>query len=195
MIIKPLFIQVDTEAEKNTGWLEGAVVYVVESGKYYELRSGTFYQITDAPFYRRRATMWHDGMTVITGTAKAKTYIASTNVINYVVQGPPANGDSFSNSFFLKAGTYSFYVLGYTNSNCGLIDWYVDGVKVISLQDWYSASLTYGVTQQVDSITITGDGYHKLVGTVNGKNGSSVSPYYYVGLLKYWFAPSSDPAR
>jgi hypothetical protein len=175
---------------------------------YYNI-DGTIDYLTDstalalkAPVangYPQRDTMFHDQATVITGNAIAPIYVVgftgiNSNALNYAYQNACANGDSFSNSFFLKAGTYNFYILGIKNTNCGKIDWYIDGVKVVSQDDWYGAALAVNEVF-THSVTVVGDGYHKLVGTVNGKNASSVSPYYNILLTRYWFAPVADPDR
>lgn len=144
----------------------------------------------------QRATMFHDQATVITGNAIVKVYVVgftgvNSNALNYASQNASANGDSFSNSFFLKAGTYNFTALGVKNTNCGKIDWYIDGVKVVSQDDYYGAlSLNELFTH---SVTVVGDGYHKLVGTINGKHASSSG--YHMYLTRYWFAPATDPER
>jgi len=141
--------------------------------------------------YPQRATMWHDEATVITGNALAIIYITSTNIASHAYQNTAADGDSFSNSFFLKAGTYTFSVIGTTAGAAGRADWYIDGVKEVSLQDWYG-STAWGVTKTA-SVTVATDGYHQLIGTVNGKHASSSD--YILQLTKYWFKPATDGAR
>jgi hypothetical protein len=107
-------------------------------------------------------------------------------------QNTPANGDTFTHSFMLKAGTYTLYVQGKTATNCGLIDWYIDDTKVVSLQDWYGSS-TDEVVKTAASLTVTGDGRHVLKGVINGKNASASD--YYMQLQSYWFVPASDAAE
>jgi hypothetical protein len=141
--------------------------------------------------FPQRATLWHDRATKITGNAFVNAVDTAKRYNTKTYQNTAANGDSFSNSFDLKAGTYTFYVLGYTTTTAGKIDWYVDGVKVVSLQDWYSDPAVENVVKSTASVIVTGDGYHQLIGTVNGKTGSD----YFIILTKYWFAPSTDPAR
>lgn len=58
--------------------------------------------------YPQRATMWHDEATVISGEALSIIWSQSYPYTVLSYQNPPADGDSFSNSFFIKAGTYTF---------------------------------------------------------------------------------------
>jgi hypothetical protein len=141
----------------------------------------------------QRATMFHDESTVITGNA-LRFSIYTTQKYNYrEYQYTPANANSFSNSFVIKNGTYSITFCGKTGSDFGKIDWYLDGVKIIEGQDWYSAASAENVEKTTINIAITTNGYHRLIGTVNGKNDSSTS--YYIALTKYWLKPTADPAR
>lgn len=143
--------------------------------------------------FPQRATMWHHEATAVTGNpivirnAAHAYYHAS-----YRFAGP-ADGTIFTQSFFLAAGTYDFYILGITYFNRGKIDWSVDGVSIETGQDWYTPGAGYNVVKTISSVTITGDGYHKLTGTVNGKHTSATD--YYIVLTKYWFKKSSDAAR
>jgi len=86
-----------------------------------------------------------------------------------------ADGVTIQIPLFLKAGTYDFDFYGFTAGSYGKIDWVLDGSTIASGQDWYSAGITANVRKAVSGVTVTGDGYHKLVGTVNGKNVASSS--------------------
>lgn len=139
--------------------------------------------------YPKRFTMWHDEALVTVGNALQSDYVA----IRYgsqSYQNTPANGNTFTQSFMLRAGTYTFSVLGGTANNEAKVDWYIDNVLAISAQDWYSVGTVSNVVKAVGSIVVSGDGFHTLKGVVNGKNGSSSD--YYLPLTKYWFTPSSD---
>lgn len=139
----------------------------------------------DLENFPERATMWHDESTVLKGNDFAITFDANQEYAVYNYQNPPANTDSFTNSFFLKAGTYSFFVLGITDANRGIVDWYVDDIRIVSQQDWYSAALTYNVLMAMNGISIPTDGYHILKGIVNGNNAASTN--YFMTLTKLWF--------
>lgn len=136
-----------------------------------------------------RAELWHDEATVTAGNALAVT-IDAAQIGNYFArQSASANGDTFTQSVFLRAGTYTFSVEGQTNSANGLIDWSLDGTNFATGQDWYSASVTKNVVKTA-SVTIANDGYHTLQGKLNGKNASSTG--FNMDLTKYWFKQSAD---
>ena len=101
-----------------------------------------------------------------------------------VYQNPSANGDSFSQSFFLGAGTYTFSVMGRTEGDAGKIDWYIDNVLAVSGQDWYYGGANQHGYVQTASVTVSGNGVHTLKGIVNGKTGSN----YYILLTTMWFS-------
>jgi hypothetical protein len=145
-------------------------------------------------YFPQCCTMWHDEMTRITGgnlTAPVETN-CRYNLKAYQLSAD--NGDSFSNSFFLKAGTYTFSFLGNTGAISGKINWYIDDMvtPVIVGQDWYNGSVVYNVIQTA-TVTVVGDGYHKLKGKVNGKNVSSAG--YYISLISYWLKLTTDGLR
>ncbi len=136
-----------------------------------------------------RATMWHDEATVTNGNALVST-ISNSQLGNfYSLQSTAGDSDSFTHSFYIKAGTYTIYWLGRTNSGSGKIDWSLDGVDFETGQDWYSGTDTYNVIKSA-SITIAEDGKHVLRGTVNGRSGLSSS--YAIHLTKYWIKAASD---
>ncbi len=148
--------------------------------------------------YPQRATMWHDEATVTNGNALLGQPLQTLNTGQHYAlrsfQNVPATGDAFSHSFFLKAGTYIFSVLGVTSSGSGQADWAVDGNSIVSNQEWYSAGTVKNVVQTDSPVNIITDGYHKLTGVVNSKNGSSSG--FGLALTKYWFwVASDDPAR
>ena len=143
--------------------------------------------------YPQRATIWHDESTALTGAPIASYYWASQNYMIRSLQNPGANGDSFSNSFLIKQGTYSIYFLGDTSNDRGILDWSIDGTNIVSSQDWYSSGQTYNVIKTSSNIIITTSGYHVLKGVVNGKN--VLSSAYYIDLTKIWLKPSIDPDR
>jgi hypothetical protein len=142
--------------------------------------------------YPQRATMWHGEATVTAGNAITRNAPNSQVYNIQAYHSPPAINDAFSHSFFLKAGTYDFTALCVTSSDRGIISWSVDGSS-IGTTDLYSAGATYNVVKTISSVTITGDGYHKITGVTTSKNASSSN--YYMTLTKYWFKPATDAAR
>ena len=140
---------------------------------------------TGTAIYPQRATMWQDEAIVISGAAMT----AQPNNGQYynitVNQSSPANGDAFTNSFILAAGTYTFSVLGTTSGIRGKLDWYIDNTLVVSGQDWAGGG---GIAVLTASVTVSGNGRHVLKGVING---TSTGSYYYQ-LTKYWLAPATD---
>jgi hypothetical protein len=167
----------------TSGYIDG--VAVIEGSTISDYAPQT-HEFNDFP---HRATLWPDEALVLAGNALTVANQSTQKYAIDVYQSPPANGDSFSLSFFLAAGTYTMYVLGQTNSDHGKIDWYIDNVVAISGQDWYNGSAQTNITKS-GSVTVIGNGYHVLKGTVNGKNGSSSN--YYIERTKIWFVPSAD---
>ncbi len=160
------------------------------SGLLKQLPSGDTLPV-QSNSYPLRWTCWHDEATIIAGNPFT-TSLSGSQLYGYIYQSAPANGDSFSHSLCLMAGSYVFSVLGVTASSYGKIDWKLDGTTIVSGQDWFSGGLVYNAVQTA-TVTVSGDGYHQLVGVVNGKHASSTN--YYVPLTKYWFKLATDPAR
>ncbi len=104
---------------------------------------------------------------------------ASQTLGGYWFQAVPNDGDEFSWQVILDAGVYSFGWCGLTFNNTAKIDWYLDDVLIQSGQDWYSASIAYGVTKTFN-YSIPSEGKYTVKLKVNGKNASS-SGYYLFG--------------
>lgn len=138
-----------------------------------------------------RATLWHDEIDVVIGNFLVFPPVVDTGQIHnfFTRQDPGGIGDTFTQSFFVRAGTYAFSALGQTNAANGKIDWYLDGTAFATGQDWYSAAQTKNVVKTA-SVTIANDGYHILKGAVSGKNGSSGG--YNIDLTKYWLRQAAD---
>lgn len=133
----------------------------------------------------RRATMWMDE--AIFSAAPTQTISTSQPYTYYMQQ--LNNGDSFTHAFYLRAGTYTMYLLGITANSCGKLDTTIDGIAALTAIDYYSAGTTFNVTKS-GSITVNFDGWHVLKGTTNGKNGSSSN--YSIPITKIWLSPSTD---
>ena len=138
----------------------------------------------------KRADCFHDEATIVSGNALAPTVNTSQPYNGFSYQNPANNGDSFSQSFFIRAGTYTIDFLGVVEGNSAILDWYLDGTLIISGQDWYGAGTTYNVDKTATGIVIPNDGYHVLRGAVNGKNGASGG--YELRLTKLWLRQVSD---
>lgn len=134
------------------------------------------------------AWMWHDESTVLSGNAFLHSLDTLELYRTYTIQNPPAINDSFTNSFFVKAGTYTLYTLGLTASNNSIRSWYIDNV-LVGTTDGYSAGNVYNVIQSVSGIVLT-DGRHTLKCISATKNASSSA--YFAHLTAMWLKQASD---
>lgn len=140
--------------------------------------------------YPTRALVFHHESLVTNGNGLTIFISTAHQFASAAYQNASADADSFTHSFMLKGGTYTFVRLGITAPNSGIIDWTLDGTPILSSDDYYSAGLTVNVRKSTGSISVVGNGRHVLTGTVNGKNASSGGydiPLTYLALL-----PASD---
>jgi hypothetical protein len=135
---------------------------------------------SQAAFMPRRATMWMDESTVLVGAALLRIGPGTSEIYGHMQQNPGANGDTFTNSFVIAAGVYTFYVLGNTNTDQGAVDWYIDNVRVVTAQNWNAALA--GNVLKTATVTIPYSGYHVLKGVATG----------YLRFAKMYLAPSAD---
>lgn len=140
--------------------------------------------------YPTRALFFHHEALVTNGNGLTRFVTASQQFASFVYQNASADADSFTHSFLLKHGTYTFVRLAFTSPNSGIIDWTLDGTSILSGDDYYSAGNTANVRKSTGSISVVGDGRHKLTGTVNGQNASSGG--YDIAITYFAFLPSSD---
>jgi hypothetical protein len=136
-----------------------------------------------------RVTLWMDEATVTSGTALQVDLDSSQMYQLLAAPVTPANGDTFTHSFWLRAGSYTFSVLGMLQSVGGKVDWYLDNVLIISGQNWYKSTNEFNHIKTA-TVTVIGDGHHLLKAVVNGKDASSSGYWYY--FTKLWFKPSTD---
>jgi hypothetical protein len=118
-------------------------------------------------------------------------YVLATQIFNgYSRQEAAQDLDSFEQHVFLFAGTYTFRVVGFADDDCGRLDWFLDGTKIVSLQDWYVAHPgTVNTVANTASIVVAQSGWHRLRGTVNSKNGASSA--FKINLSYYSFLPTA----
>jgi hypothetical protein len=138
----------------------------------------------------RRADMWHGSSLVTVGNAITRQHESTQDYGVHCYQNAAADGDTFTNGCFLAAGVYTFVVLGSSDNNRGKIDWTLDGVSIVTGQDWYSAASVVNVVKSTSSVAVLYSGWHQVKGVVNGKNGSSSG--YNMLLTKMWFTPAAD---
>lgn len=141
------------------------------------------------PTLPKRASWFFDEATHALNITLA---LSASQMYGMTWQTAPADandGDTFTFSGYLAAGTYILSVLGNTYSTRGMLDWYIDETRVTAYQDWYSAAAVYNVIKTA-SITVPTSGYHVLRGKVNSKNAASTD--YVISLTKVWLKMAAD---
>jgi len=171
-------------------WLSDGTEQGDDGDLIFERTAGAVTKYANLTGMSKRATMWHDESIVTNGNALTHALNVAQRYANYSYQDAAANADSFTNGCYLRAGTYTLYVLGVTHSSRGIIDWDLDGVEIVANQDWYSAATVYNVVKSTAAVAVTFDGWHLLQGTIDGKNGSATD--FRMSLTKFWFVPASD---
>lgn len=139
--------------------------------------------------YPKRATMWHKDSLVITGNAISELANASQFTGFLYHQSPAANGDKWTNGFFLAAGGYTLHFLGSRSSGAGKLDIKLDGVLLGNV-DHYNATTVLNQELYGNFETIVGDGWHTLECIVNGKNASSSG--YVINVTCITVVPTAD---
>jgi hypothetical protein len=166
--------QVDTG--NTTAYFDG---FTAAEGTTLSYRSPGFIPFNALP---QRAFGMHFNAIVKTGNALSMVAEPQQMLNSAPRQSAAADGDNFTYSAFLAAGTYTLSVMGIKSTVSGKLDWYIDGVIAIIGQDWYAAAPVYNAIMSL-SLTVIGDGYHVVEGKVNGKNGSSSG---YLNALTCW---------
>merc|ERR1712129_188081 len=85
-------------------------------------------------------------------------------------QAPPAQGDRWSIAVDLKRGSYVVTIEAWLNSSQGMLDLYLDGVRITSAQGIDLSALageTREYTQALPVIRVGWTGTHRLVGEVS----------------------------
>jgi hypothetical protein len=91
--------------------------------------------------------------------------------------GFQGNGITREWYFPLKAGTYSFEVLGATYNGSPIVDWTLDGAALLTGQDWYSGGGVVANVRKANDVTVPTDGNHTLRLTINGRNAGNTTDY------------------
>lgn len=126
-------------------------------------------------FPRQVFKLWIEGKF---NSAQTQTIDTAESLATYWKQTACANGDIAEFDIYLEEGIYTLDVIGLTNTTCGILDWYLDGISIGTAQDWYSAAATRNVVKTIASVSVVGSGYHVLKAVVNGHNASAGTPYY-----------------
>lgn len=146
--------------------------------------------VADLLNWPRRAICWHEFSLVTVGNALTKLSDTNQRHNSYAFQNTAADGNTSTNGFKLRPGSYTMNVLGITNASYGKVDWYIDNALAVSAQDWYSAGATYNVIKTATVQVYGVSPWHTLKAVVNGKNASSSD--YILALTLIEFVPSAD---
>jgi hypothetical protein len=85
-----------------------------------------------------------------------------------------SSGDNFTVNFSVPAGTYRIDFNAVKGANMGILDVFVDAVKVLDAYDLYTATPTVLNIASITGVSLTA-GSHALKFAINGKNASSSS--------------------
>lgn len=139
--------------------------------------------------YPKYARIWHDASVTLAGTTLTTVTNPQQRYNTWTFQDPPAINDEFENGFFLKAGTYTFRVCGIKGETYGMIDWELDGVNIVTGQDWYDPTSVFSHVIDEAGVVVGTDGWHRLVGKVTAQNPSALD--YHMLLTFFEFIPTS----
>ena len=106
-----------------------------------------------------------DARRVENGSALCSIHVGSMARVITRAQCPPASGDSWSLDVALRKGVYSLRVSGWRNPAHGILDVFLDGVRVTPLGgfDWCRSRTTKQVCW-AKGIRVRWTGVHRLVG-------------------------------
>lgn len=146
--------------------------------------------LAPVPQYPKGATLIHSSgsSNKLTGAA---LFTAADGNQAYGIRtdhgGGGADGDSWDNGVMLRAGTYTVSVLFLRLTSNGIVDIYVDGTNVGSV-DLYgsSANNAWGT---ISNVVVKFDGFHAVKCVTNGKNASSSG--YRAPITAILFKPAS----
>jgi H2-forming N5,N10-methylenetetrahydromethanopterin dehydrogenase-like enzyme len=133
--------------------------------------------------------IWHINSRVVVGNAIAATIGATLRFNHTAAQTAASATDAFINFIELQAGTYDFSVVGTKDAAMGICDWYLDGTKIVSLQDWYAAAPAVN-TAQTTSVVVAKDGVYRLLCKVNGHNVAPATDYI-LAFTYFRFVPTA----
>lgn len=138
----------------------------------------------EAVYPKRASWFFIDG---IGAELKRNSYYTDMEFRALWYQTSAADGDSWTFSAVLAAGSYAFYAIGRNGPGHGKLDYYIDGVTIETGQDWYNGSNVSNIIKSF-TFSVPSSGYHVFTLTVNGKTGSN----YYISLGRLWVIPTSD---
>lgn len=165
---------------------EAAAPSTPDAGKVrlYAKTDGSLYQKDDAgletglALYPQSATIWAVQARSVVG-ATLRNYAFNSGQIHTHWSGMGGtNGLQNRWNFALAAGTYTMRFLGITYNGMAILKWAIDGVDVVTGQDWYSGGgVVPNVVKTETGIVVATSGNHELVSTITGRNAGNTTDY------------------
>lgn len=140
-------------------------------------------------FPRRWEGLHLNSVALTGGSVVIGSITAGQIMVHFARQNPAANADSFTQSVFLMAGTYTFNIIGNGQADGGLLDWYLDGVLIAAGDDFYTAAATNNLTF-THTVVVPTSGYHVLKGLVVGNTAPSTG--FVIRITTLAFIPNAD---
>jgi len=131
-------------------------------------------------------------LTVERGSAFGITYVGSLPLVVTQAQSPPACGDEWSLSVMLRRGRYTLEVRGWLNPFHGILDLFLDGVRVTPAGgfDWCGPRTARHFFRTA-AIDVKWSGEHRLVGLTSQSNAEPYrSRMYWMCVRSLSFRPS-----
>ncbi len=128
--------------------------------------------------------------TVERGNAFCRTLVGSLAHLVTEAQNPPACDDAWSLDVRLKKGKYSLEISGWQNPAHGILDLFVDGVRVTPDAgfDWCGPRTTEHVCRAT-GITVRWTGTHHVLGRTSRSNAEPRRTRHWMCLSRINFAP------
>lgn len=130
-----------------------------------------------APALDDVAAMFADEFTLISMSSDGFYAGETFNYIRLLNGGAP-NTASATRAFSVKGGTYSLIVWGATGTDEPILAWDIDGVAVVTGQDWYSTP--HAAAMQTSTGIVIAAGDHTLRMRITTKNALSVGYTMYL---------------
>lgn len=124
-------------------------------------------------------TLWHDEATVIHGNPLSRIVNASQAYDTFSYQNTAALNDEFRHNIVLDAGNFTLTMLYVANSASGIVQWYLDGVSIGSM-DMIGSNEVNSILSF--SFTCPSAGAHVLTGKITGTSGAGYAAF----ITKYW---------
>lgn len=160
-----------------------------DNGSIWEDIEGAGSPPESSAIYPDRDIAWAPEFAVVAGTGTATIDYSSSQVFYCLFKlTNPVNGGALECSMLLKAGTYTFGMLGAKTADAAKVDYSLDGVNFLTQQNWYNSSPVYNFIFG-GSMVVASSGRHVIRMTANGKQ--SQSSGYNISYTMMYCKPSS----